>query len=204
MNLGTKEIYVIGYRTLDVGAIIASSVLVHIMRKRGFNAIEARAGKLNASIKFTLDRTGVKEPTLITNVRPRVADVMTRDVKYIVTDMPVKHTIDLLISLGVRSAPVVDEHKRVIGIFSTSSFAQSMTSELGVMRLTLSGVPIKSIVDVVGYKLLVQGKEAEVSGRVFVASMSVKTIESSYDLYGNILLVGDREDVQLKAIELVV
>ena len=202
MNLSTKEIYVIGHRAPDVDAIIASSVLAHMMRARGFNAIEARAGELNASIKFVLDRTGVKEPVLVTDVRPRVADVMTRNVKYVSTDMPVKYAIDLLISLGVRSAPVVDEHRRVVGIFSTSSFARSMMSELGVMRLTLSGVPIKNIVDVIGCELLVQGKELKVSGRVFVASMSVKTIESSYDLRGNILLVGDREDVQLKAIEL--
>ncbi|MCD6428880.1 MAG: putative manganese-dependent inorganic diphosphatase [Desulfurococcales archaeon] len=202
MNLGAKEIYVIGHRTPDVDAVIASSVLAHMMRERGLNAIEARAGELNPSIKFVLGRTGVREPTLITDVRPRVADVMTRNVKYVTADVPVKHAIDLLISLGVRSAPVVDEHKRVIGIFSTSSFARSMMSELGIMRLTLSGVPIKNVVEVVGCEILVQGKEAEVSGRVFVASMSVRTIESSYDLRGNVLLVGDREDVQLKAIEL--
>ncbi len=202
LYLGAKEIYVVGHKTPDLDAVVASIVLAHMMRKCGFNAIQSRAGELNPSIKFVLNHAKIEEPVLITDVRPRVADVMTRDVKYVTVGMPVKHAIDLLISLGVRSAPVVDKHKRVIGIFSTSSFACSMMSELGVMRLTLSGVSIKNIIDVVGCGLLVQGKKSRVSGRVFVASMSAKTIETSYDLRGNILLVGDREDVQRKAIEL--
>ncbi|NPA96142.1 MAG: putative manganese-dependent inorganic diphosphatase, partial [Crenarchaeota archaeon] len=139
---------------------------------------------------------------LVEDVRPRARDVMTRDIRFVKVGEPVKFAIDTLVSIGVRSLPVVDEVSRVTGLFSVESFARRFAEELASMRLTLEGVPLRNFVAVSNGRVLVGEESYVLSGRVYVAAMGIDDIDRrGEELRGNIVVVGSREDVVDRVID---
>ncbi len=197
------EVIVVGHRNPDTDSIVSAIAFAEMLKRRGYRAVAARAGPIQPETRIVLEKTGLSVPTLVEDVRPRARDVMTRDVKFVRVGQPVKFAIDTLVSLGVRSLPVVDELRRVVGLFSVESFARRFAEELASMRLTLEGVPLRNFVEVSGGRVLVGSEGGELSGRVYVAAMGIDDIFKRGDeLKGNIVVVGSREDVVDRVIDI--
>ena len=75
-----KPVYVIGHRNPDTDSICSAIGYAHLKQELGTNAVPARAGKVNSETKFILEYFGVQPPQLISDLYPRVRDVMIRDV----------------------------------------------------------------------------------------------------------------------------
>ncbi len=196
-------VLVIGHRNPDTDSIVSAIAFAELLRAKGFKAIAARVGAIQPETRIVLEKTGLSVPTLVEDVRPRARDVMTRDVKFVRVGEPVKLAIDTLVALGVRSLPVVDESLRVVGLFSVESFAKRFAEELYSMRLTLDSVPLRNFVAVSKGRILVGSEDSILSGRVYVAAMSVDDIaKREQELRGNIVVVGSRDEVVRKALEL--
>jgi len=197
----TVDVLVIGHRNPDTDSIVSAIALAEFLSIKGFKAIPARAGELNIETLKVLNECGLQIPTLVEDVRPRVTDVMTRDVKYVFRGTPVKKAIDLLNSMGIRSIPVVDENLKVLGLFSIESFSRTYLRDFISLRVKLVDVPLKNIVDVVNCDVVLGDLSSRVSGYVYVGAMSIETIKSKYSFKDSIVIVGDRVDVQLHALE---
>ena len=74
MNVA-KPIYVIGHRNPDTDSICSAVGYAHLKQAMGFNAIAARAGKVNKETKFALEYFHVEQPLLIPDLYPRVKDI---------------------------------------------------------------------------------------------------------------------------------
>ncbi|MEM4788801.1 MAG: putative manganese-dependent inorganic diphosphatase [Ignisphaera sp.] len=194
---------VVGHRNPDTDAIVSSISFSYILRCLGFDATPYRVGNIQPETKAILDRVGLGIPEVIEDVRPRAKDVMTSNPIAVKVGEPVKKAIDILVSRAIRSVPIVDEELRVLGLFSVESFAQSYLRELTLLRLNLNNVPVKNFLEVSGSRLVVGSKDAKLNGKVFVAAWSLEAIEERIlnEIRGQILVVGDRVDIQLKAVE---
>uniref|UniRef100_A0A7C4JJ76 inorganic diphosphatase n=1 Tax=Ignisphaera aggregans TaxID=334771 RepID=A0A7C4JJ76_9CREN len=203
MWVGFLKVVVVGHRNPDTDAIVSSISFSYILRCLGFNATPYRVGDIQPETKAIIEKVGLGIPEVVEDVRPRARDVMTSNPVVVKVGEPVKKAIDILVARAIRSVPIVDEELKVRGLFSVESFAQSYLKEVTLLRLNLSKVPVKNFLEVSGSKLVVGSKDAELSGKVFVAAWSLKAIEDKIFNEGRdqILVVGDRVDVQLKAVE---
>jgi len=201
--VGFLKVVVVGHRNPDTDAIVSSISFSYILRCLGFNATPYRVGDIQPETKAIIEKVGLGIPEVVEDVRPRARDVMTSNPVVVKVGEPVKKAIDILVARAIRSVPIVDEELKVRGLFSVESFAQSYLKEVTLLRLNLSKVPVKNFLEVSGSKLVVGSKDAELSGKVFVAAWSLKAIEDKIFNEGRdqILVVGDRVDVQLKAVE---
>jgi manganese-dependent inorganic pyrophosphatase len=83
------------------------------------DVIAARAGNTNARIDYVLTRFGVESPVFLSDVSPRVSDVMQRDGASVRSDSAVYDAIQLIDDKHLRGLPVVDENRRCVGLLST-------------------------------------------------------------------------------------
>src|SRR5579875_2201275 len=82
-------IYVLGHKNPDSDSICSAvgyAALLHLQGQP--EAIAARQGVLRRETTFILERFGILPPVLVTDVRPRVADVMTTPVVCAHQDQP--------------------------------------------------------------------------------------------------------------------
>src|SRR6478752_2120625 len=84
---------------------------------------------------YILDRFGVAPPLLVTDVRPRVADVMTSPVVLVDEDDSLYEVGQILQREGVRALPVVDSEGCLCGITGIEDFARSFIGGLDLHDL---------------------------------------------------------------------
>ena len=71
-----KPIYVIGHRNPDTDSICSSLAYAALKQALGQDAVAARTGQVNAETKYALEYFGVEAPIFLSDLYPRVKDVM--------------------------------------------------------------------------------------------------------------------------------
>jgi manganese-dependent inorganic pyrophosphatase len=196
------RIYVLGHRNPDTDAICSTLGLATLLTLRGEpDVVPGRLGTLRPETEYLLDRFHLATPELVANVYPRVGDVMTSPAVTARVGETL-HEVGLkLDQVGMRPLPVVDDDGRLRGIAEARDFAQVFLR--GLDPDTLDPLPLKlaSVVRTLGGTVLVDGRDRPLHDRVTVAASSVETILARVQP-GVLLVVGDRTDAQLAAIEL--
>src|SRR5437588_11319017 len=107
-------LYVLGHKNPDSDSICSAIGYATLLQLKGNgNAIAARQGVLRRETAFILERFGVSSPMLVTDVRPRVADVMTAPPTMVGLEASIYEAGQLLQARGVRVLPVVDDEGRL-------------------------------------------------------------------------------------------
>jgi len=195
-----RPIYVIGHKNSDLDSIASAYAYARLLRMQGEEeAIAARNGDLKPEVRFVLERYQVKPPEAIDDVYLQVRDVMRRGVTSVYLDQPLLEAGQLLQEHNRRSMPVVDHENKVQGILATEDFAKLFFNDLdprAVNRVTLNR---ENLVRVLKGRVLVEGRRA-LGNRVLVGAMQAETM-ADYIEPGCLVVLGDRENAQLKAIE---
>lgn len=111
------RIYVIGHRNPDTDSICSALAYTQLRRLEGLsNVVAARAGNINHQTQFVLDALGVEVPELLTDVYPRVRDVVTEPAVSIHTEAPLSRAIELYHQHRIRMLPVVDDDGRAMAL----------------------------------------------------------------------------------------
>lgn len=189
-----KPIYTIGHRNPDTDSICSAIGYAHLKQAQGENVEPARAGKVNAETKYVLEKFKVDTPKLITDLYPRVKDVAL-DCKVVVKENDTLRTLgEVLRNNNVKSVPVIDKDRNLIGIVTVSDLAKRYFNELNMQNLADANVSLQAVVDVVDGEIVGEGNmKASVSGNVRIAAGSAKTIKKIIKK-GDVVLVGDRMD----------
>ncbi len=199
---------VIGHKNPDMDAIVSAIAYARLKQLTGEpNTTAGRCGSTNERIDFVLEKFGVAAPGLISDVRPRVADVMERDVICAKLRSPV---YDAMIQIGeakFRGLPVVDEEHRCIGLisgFKVSQYLFPPRDEIGIARQVDASVA--NIADVIHGSVLAGNPCEEYTRHLLVvAAMHTSSLEErlkALDLPRTIFIVGDRFRVQHMAIKM--
>jgi manganese-dependent inorganic pyrophosphatase len=197
----SKPTYVIGHRNPDTDSICSAIGYAHFQQVRGENAVAARAGKVNSETKFVLETLGFDKPELVTDLYPRVKDIMQTEV---VTAGPKDTLRDLgrlMKEYNVKSVPVVDEKRIMAGVVTVGDLANLYFDELQMQDLSQAGVDFIGVLKALeGVLVCGENLERKVAGRVHIAAgseMLIKKFISAND----IVLVGDRNNAQLTCLE---
>lgn len=197
----SKPTYVIGHRNPDTDSICSAIGYAYFQQVRGVNAVAARVGKINNETKFVLETLGFKAPELVTDLYPRVKDIMQTEV---VTAGPK----DTLRDLGrimrqnkVKSVPVVDERRFMTGVVTVGDLANLYFDELQMQDLSQAGVDFTGVLKALeGTLVCGEHLERKVTGRVHIAAGSHSLIQKFVSVH-DIVLVGDRKNAQMTCLD---
>ncbi|TMD78731.1 MAG: putative manganese-dependent inorganic diphosphatase [Chloroflexi bacterium] len=195
-----QPIYVIGHKNSDLDSVASAYAYARLLQLQGEEeAIPARNGELKPEVRFVLERYQVDPPEAIDDVHLQVRDVMRRGVICAYLDQPLLEAGQLLQEHNRRSMPVVDAENKVHGILATEDFAKLFFNDLDPR--SVNRIPLKrdNLVRAPRGRVLVEGRRP-LGNRVLVGAMQAETM-ADYIEPGCLVVLGDREDAQLKAIE---
>ena len=198
---------VIGHKNPDMDSICSAIGYAELKKAIGENNVRAaRCGNTNQRIDYALKKFGYEAPLFITSVRPRVEDVMNRDVLSVGPEEPVYEAFTRIGQNGLRGLPVVEKSARCVGLISTFKITQYLfppRDKIGLHREVRTA--LKEVIETIGGALLAGTPESDIRHfTLIVAAMELESFKrrlGSLDNQKAILIVGDRHDIQRLAIE---
>ena len=200
--------YIIGHKNPDLDSICSALAYADFKAQIGEkNFIAARCGHINTRIEAILNHFGVPAPLLITDVTPKIQDIMTRDVCSLDENSTCYQALELIDQNDVRALPVLDKDGCVLGMVSIFDLGQyfvpkpSDPKSLRRVKTTVSH--IVDALKATPHYLAHPDDHEELFVRVAsmdLASFVDQKAEIPFDR--SIIIVGDRFDIQEKAIQM--
>lgn len=202
--------YIVGHKNPDADAICSAIAYAAFKEARGFTGyVAARCGNSNARIDTILSRFRQPLPLYLSDVTPRVRDVMVTNVVSIHQDATCAEALELIDRHDVRVLPVVTAENRIIGsvsVFQLGGFFVPRMNAPREMRKVYSSL---AHISRALKARVVHSDHPDRLDELFVrvGAMDVRsfgTISSGegVPLEKTIIIVGDRRDIQLRSIEL--
>ncbi len=197
---------VIGHKNPDMDSICSAVGYARLKTLNGVpDVIAGRAGNTNERIDFVLGKFGVEAPVFFSDVSPRVGDVMQREVISVPADCTVYDAVQIIERNRLRGLPVLDADGCCLGLLSTYKVnhylfpprdealsARNVCASLAGIAASFAGKILRGnrSAEIENFTLVIGAMQTESFTRR-LASTQEKNI---------ILLVGDRDEVQLRAI----
>ncbi len=202
-----SEILVIGHRNPDTDSICAAIAYADFKRKTGVsNAIAARCGDINDRIDFVLRKFGVAPPRFVADVRPKVRDVMQHRVIEVTENTSAFEALEIMDQHNIRTLPILDDERHcrgLVSVFKMSKFFLPGHSRIQDTRRILTSLAhLKDVLHADAFGLQEPDKEEELV--LMIGAMRMDSFEKRLERYDPskiLLIAGDREDIQLYAIE---
>ncbi len=210
MTTQAATTYIVGHKNPDADAICSAIAYAAFKEARGFTGfVAARCGNSNARIDTILTRFRQPLPLYLSDVTPRVRDVMVTDVVSVQQNATCAEALELIDRHDVRVLPVVTDENRVIGsvsIFQLGGFFVPRMDEPREMRKVFSSL---AHISRALKARVVHSDQADRLEELFVrvGAMDVRSFGTISSGEGvpfekTIIIVGDRRDIQLRSIEL--
>jgi manganese-dependent inorganic pyrophosphatase len=198
------HVYVTGHRNPDLDSIGSAIGLAELMGRLhpDDTYTPVRLGDVNRQTAWALERSGAKQPEFLPHIRLRVSDVMKELEVVANRSDPVRQVGREMAEHGMDLMPVVDDEGKLTGMVTERDLARLYVRESrGVPTFADAPARVSTIVDVLQGELVTGEAETMITGRLWVISMDVATMGRNIEA-GDIVVVGDRADAQLQAIEL--
>ncbi len=196
----SRPIYIIGHKSSDLDSVASAYAYARLLQLQGENqAVAARNGELKPEIRFVLERYQVEPPEVLDDVYLQVRDVMRRGITCAYIDQPLLEAGQLLQEHNRRSMPVIDADNKVHGVIAVEDLAKLFFNDLDPRSVNRVQLHRDNIVSVLKGRVLVEGQR-KLGNRVLVGAMQAESM-ADYIEPGCLVVLGDREDAQLTAIE---
>lgn len=202
--------YVIGHRNPDADAICSAIAYAALKEARGEKGyVAARCGNSNARIDTILQRFRQPLPIHITDVTPRVRDVMVTQVYSVTEHATCAEALEVIDAHDIRVLPVTNADQRLLGtvsVFQLGGHFIPRIRELKAMRRVHTS--LAHIARALHAKVL-HVKNADVCEELFVriGAMDVRSFGKFSENEGvkpeqSLIVVGDRWDIQQRSIQI--
>src|SRR3954452_8334520 len=197
-------VYVTGHRNPDTDSLAAAigyDELKGRLDPRN-QYVAARLGDLNAQTRWVLGRAGAAEPELLTHVLLRVRDVMLDGFPTVSHREPIRQVGLRMSREDLELMPIVDDDGALAGVMTERTLARRYIRESReVTSLADAAASVEAIVAQLAGELVSGDGACELAGRVWVLAMDVGSLPDDIG-EGDVVVVGNREDAQRRAIEL--
>jgi manganese-dependent inorganic pyrophosphatase len=195
-------IYISGHRNPDTDSIASAIGYAELSNQLDSDNeyMPVRLGDSNPQTTWLLERSGAADPAFLPHVMPRARDVMRTRFPVKGQDEPIREAGLAMAKADLELVPIVDADGALSGVLTERALARRYIRETRHTS-TLEEAPtyISAIVDVLEGEL-VAGEDRQLSGRVWVHSIDVSRPSGISD--GDVVVVGNRTDAQLLAINL--
>jgi manganese-dependent inorganic pyrophosphatase len=202
--------YIIGHRNPDADAIcsaIAYAALKDAKGERGY--VAARCGNSNARIDTILNRFHQPLPLYLSDVSPRVHDLMSAEVVSVTECATCAEALELIDQHHLRILPVIGPDRTVRGTVSLAHLGgifiprvseprlmRQVNTSLAHITRALRGTALNLVNENQVEQLFVR------LGTMDISSFWSISIRENIPAENSIIVVGDRRDIQRRAIEL--
>ena len=200
------EVLVIGHKNPDTDAICSAIGYAEFKRRTGIpNAVAARCGDINDRIDFVLDTFGVDPPVFVSDVSPKVRDVMEHNVISALPESTVAEAVGTMDERNIRVLPILDSAKRckgLVSLYKMSKYFFPAPTRLVDSRRVIASV--KNLAKTLSAKTLVSfDEEREEDLLLMIGAMNLQSFAKRLRNYPReklIVIVGDRDEIQYLAI----
>ena len=201
-----SDILVIGHRNPDTDAICSAIGYAEFKRRTGMRNVEAaRCGDTNDRIDFVLKTFLVPPPRFVSDVSPKVRDVMQSNVVAVSPTASIAEALGIMDDRNIRVLPVLNEDRScrgLLSLFKLSKFFFPSGTGLFDSRRVVSS--IRNLARTLDGKMLFSVEpDREEDLILMVGAMSLESFSerlASYPHEKLIVVVGDRWDIQNIAI----
>jgi len=194
-----SEVIIIGHKNPDSDSVCSAyayAVLKNQLEdEKRYTA--ARCGNLNKQTRFIFDKLNLTPPKFISDIYPKVKDVMTHKVVAIDENEPIKGVIQNIESLKIRITPVITGGTTLKGVISILELAQFFTpkDEAGRPVYLFHGSNFERSVK--GYTYM-RGEKDEFEATIMIGAMPYDRFKERMETLETkkaILVVGKRRDI---------
>jgi manganese-dependent inorganic pyrophosphatase len=201
-----SEVLVIGHRNPDTDAICSAIGYAEFKRRTGLpQAVAARCGDTNERIDFVLKTFGVPAPKFVSDVSPKVRDVMAQNVISVGPKTTVAEALGLMEDKNIRVLPVLNGDRSCAGLLSlfkmSKFFFPTPNRPFDSRKVLASILNLASTLDAEMLYAVDPDREEELI--LMVGAMTLESFTErlrAYDRERLIVIVGDRRDIQTLAI----
>ncbi len=201
--------YVIGHRNPASDAICSAIAYANYKNRRGdTSCVPARCGNSNARIDAILARFNQPLPLYLSDVTPRVRDIMSAHVVKVGPHATCAEALELIDQHDIRTLPVVEPNNRLVGtlsIFQLGGFFLPHMKEVKQMRRVHGtlGAIARSLKAKIHH---LRDADAIEELYVRIGAMDIRSFGSysqadKIPWEQTIIIVGDRWDIQQKSIQ---
>jgi manganese-dependent inorganic pyrophosphatase len=195
------HVYVTGHRNPDADSIAAAIGYAELKNRLadGNTYQPVRLGEPNAQTSWLIERSEAPLPDFLPHVLLRVRDVMREHFPTACDDEPVRQVGLTMAKQGLDLLPVVNREGCLVGVMTERALARRYVRESREASRLDAETTVAAIVTVLDGTLIAGDEQQEVSGRVWVQAMDVCSPTRMAE--GDVVVVGDRPDVQRRAVE---
>ncbi|HTI69731.1 MAG TPA: putative manganese-dependent inorganic diphosphatase [Candidatus Limnocylindria bacterium] len=202
-----SEILVIGHRNPDTDAICSAIAYAEFKRRTGMReVVAARCGDVHDRTDFVLRTFNVPAPKFVADVSPTVRDVMATNVISSGPRTSMFDALSLMDTKNIRVLPILDEERRckgLLSVFKASKFFFPSPNRIFDSRRVVGS--IRGIARTLGAKMICAFEPDRDEDLVLmVGAMKPSSFAArlaNYTPEKLLVVVGDREDIQITAIQ---
>lgn len=202
-----SEVLVIGHRNPDTDSICSAIGYAEFKRQTGLpNAIAARCGDTNERIDFVLQTFGFQPPRFVSDVSPKVRDVMQENVVSVPPHATAAEALGIMDERGIRVLPVLHEDLTCHGLLSL--FKMSKVFFPAPNRLFDSRrvhASLRNLATTLAAQMIFVLEPNRIEDLILmVGAMSLDSFAKRLPLYPReklMVIVGDRQDIQELAVQ---
>ena len=196
------KIYITGHKNPDTDSICAALSYQELKKRTGEENVEAiRLGDVNRETQFVLDYFGVDAPTFKDSMKPQVKDLSIDVATCVSQNASLYKATNIMQEKNVASLPVIDIEERLLGVVSISDITKCYMEVWDDQILHHSETPVENIIDVLSANILnIPAEDRALSGKMVVGAMDPKQM-AKYLEENDIVILGNREDSQIDAID---
>lgn len=197
-----NRVYITGHKNPDTDTIASAIVYADLKNQidKENEYVPVRLGELNLESKWVLDRWNQDAPRYIENLKPMIEDLNLTKPLTVSKDISLYEAANYLQPRNRSFLPIVDDDKKLIGIVTLSNLTKSYMNVWDDDILYRAGATIENIVDVLAGNIVHMPENPNpFDGRMLVYASEVD--EKGHVSKGDVLIVGNRRDSQLEAVE---
>jgi manganese-dependent inorganic pyrophosphatase len=202
--------YVIGHRNPDADAICSAIAYASYKEARGEKGVvAARCGNSNARIDAILQRFHQPLPVYLSDVSPRVRDLMVSNIVTVPETATCAEALELIDRNWVDLLPVTDASGQVVGTLSLSHLGGIFIPRVSEPKLMRQVHGSLSDIARALKARVIHAVDAARHEELYVrlGTMDIRSFWKISEREGipaprSIIIVGDRREIQLRAIEL--
>jgi len=203
-----KNIFVTGRKNPDLDSVTSAIGYAELKNKlvSDVDYIPVVSGNVDLNTQKVLSYFNVPIPNCITDLNLRVEEIMTRNPILSYMDSPITEVFKVMLQNDLRVVPVADANSKFYGSFGMVDIAKKSVSSVIPDLFRKIRTNVGSIVRAVDGTVL-NGTNDD--NKTFLATVIMGVMDANefihvaqnFDMYNIIVILGNRADIQKKAIE---
>ena len=196
-------INVIGHSNPDTDSVCSAIAYAHLKNEIAEEQyIPKRAGQINSETQFVLRHFHTPAPDYMGDVRTQVMDIDVQRVQGVSAEISLKKAWEIMKTDTLQTLPIIEDDRTLLGLITIEDIAKSYMDVYDSKVIATAHTPYHNIVETLDGEMLNGVMEEQImSGKCLIAAANPDLMES-YIEKDDIVILGNRYESQLCAIEM--